>query len=122
MKHGKERLAQELRIRLALIVRERVADPRLEGLTIVEVRPARDASFARVFYQTLGAPDDAAAALAKAKPYIRRCLAEGLKLRRVPELDFRLDPTLERAERVEGILRELGPAKASAATDKKDPA
>jgi ribosome-binding factor A len=107
VKHTAEKLAQEIRARLAEILRERVGDPRLEGVSISEVRVAPDASFARIFWGSLGDADAAAEALEKAKPYIRRCLAGELRVRRVPELDFRRDETPDRARRVEGVLREL---------------
>ena len=107
MKHTALKLAQEIRARLAQILRERVGDPRLEGVSLVEVRVAPDASFARVFWASLGDAEEAAAALEKAKPYIRRCLAAELDVRRVPELDFRLDDTPARAQRVEDVLRDL---------------
>jgi len=107
VKHSAARLSQEIHARLAEIVRERTGDPRLELLAITDVKVAPDASFARVFYRTLGDRDEAAAALEKAKPYLRRRLAGELTVRRVPELDFRPDDTIERADRVEGVLREL---------------
>ena len=89
MKHSQARLGHEIRARLATILRERVADPRLASVNIAEVRVAPDASYARVFYATLGDAAEAVAALDKAKPFIRRCLAAELHVRRVPELDFR---------------------------------
>ena len=75
------------------------------------MRAAVDLSYARVFYRTYGDRDEAESALEKANPYLRRCLAERLKLRRVPELDFRYDESQERAQRVEGILSELEAAR-----------
>jgi ribosome-binding factor A len=113
VKHTAQKLAQEIRARLAEILRERVGDPRLEGISLVEVRVAPDASFARVFWATLGDAAAAAAALEKAKPYIRRCLAGELDVRRVPELDFRLDDTPARAQRVEDVLRDLSRERAA---------
>ena len=107
MKHGQARLAQEIRARLATILRERTGDPRLELLAITDVEVAHDASFARVFYRTLGDAEAAAAALEKAKPYLRRELAAELAVRRVPELDFRADASLDRAAKLEGVLRDL---------------
>ena len=86
MNHRRERVGREFRQRLANILERRVSDPRLRRVTVIEVRSAPDASFARVFYRTLGDREEAAQALDKAKPFIRRCLAEGLRLRRVPEL------------------------------------
>ncbi len=104
---GLERVARELRDKLASIIEERVSDPRLRGVSIIEVRPSPDLSYARVFYRTLGDPREAARALGKAKPFLRRCLAENLRLRRVPELDLRHDPTVESAQRIEHLLNEI---------------
>jgi ribosome-binding factor A len=104
---GQERVARELRDKLAAIIEERVSDPRLRGVSIVEVRPSPDFSYARVFYRTLGDPGEAERALGKAKPFLRRCLAENLRLRRVPELDLRHDPTVQSAQRIEHILNEI---------------
>ncbi len=107
MKHTEARLGNEIHARLATILRERTGDPRLELLAITEVKVTHDASFARVFYRTLGDRDEAAAALEKAKAYLRRRLAGELHVRRVPELDFRPDDSLERADRLDSVLREL---------------
>jgi ribosome-binding factor A len=107
VKHSQARLAQEIHSRLAQILRERTGDPRLELLSLTEVQVAPDATFARVFYRALGDKAETAAALEKAKPYLRRRLAGELQTRRVPELDFRADELLDRAEHLEGVLREL---------------
>ena len=116
-KHRRERLGHELTQRLARILEHRVSDPRLEGLTVVDVQAAPDASFARVYYRTLGDREQAAEALEKAKPYIRRRLAEGLKVRRVPELDFRYDRAQDSGARVDELLRELAEGRADEAED-----
>jgi ribosome-binding factor A len=107
VKHSQARLSQEILSRLAHILRERTGDPRLELLSLTEVQVAPDASFARVFYRTLGDRAETTAALEKAKPYLRRRLAGELQTRRVPELDFRADELLDRAQHLEGVLREL---------------
>jgi len=119
VKHTQARLAHEIRERIATILRERVSDPRLETFSVNEVRVAPDGSFARIFWGTLGQTASAAEAIEKAKPFIRRCLAAELRVRRVPELDFRLDETLARAQRVEDVLRELEQARA--AKQKEEP-
>ena len=108
MNHRLARIGQQLRAQLSSILAERVRDPRLVGVTILEVRPSADTSYARVFFRTFGDRDEAEAALEKALPFVRRCLAERSSRRRVPELDFRYDESQERAERVENILRQLG--------------
>jgi ribosome-binding factor A len=107
VKYTQARLGQEIHGRLATILRERTQDPRLELVSITEVKVAPDASFARVFYRTLGDRAEAESALDKAKPYLRRCLAAELSVRRVPELDFKSDDAIDRAEHLDGVLREL---------------
>ena len=108
MSHRPARVARDLRERLARILTEKIRDPRLQGVTLLDLKVSPDFSFARVFYRVMGDAEEAAQALDKAKPYIRRRLGQGLKLRRVPELDFRLDRTVEQAERIEEILDEIG--------------
>jgi ribosome-binding factor A len=107
MKHTGERLGNEIHARLATILRERTGDPRLELISITEVKVAPDASFARVFYRNLGDRAEAVTALEKAKAYLRRRLAGELHTRRVPELDFRPDDSLDRADKLDAVLRDL---------------
>jgi ribosome-binding factor A len=111
MSHRRARVGKEMRQELASILSQRVSDPRLAGLMVMEVRPSPDLSFARVFYRTLGDREEVSAALEKAKPYIRRCLAETSRRRVVPQLEFRFDESVDRAARVEDILDELAEAR-----------
>lgn len=109
MSHRRARAAHEIRSRIAEIIERDVSDPRLQALSVVEVKPSPDLSFARVYYRVYDHIEEVGRALQKAKPFIRRRLAEALTLRRVPELDFRLDTSEERAERIEDILRSVKP-------------
>ena len=112
MSFRRARVAQELRDRLAEIVSRELADPRLALTTIVDVELSPDLSFARAYFRAAGDPEAAAAALEHAKPFVRRRLAQRVRLRRVPELDFRLDASLEQGARVEKILSELAAERA----------
>ena len=107
MNHRQARVAQEIRARLTTVLTHRIRDPRLDLVTITGVEVSADFSFARVYYRAHRDPSDAQRALQKAKPFIRRQLAKGLPLRRVPELDFRLDETADRAAHLEEVLQEL---------------
>ncbi len=112
MSHRQERVAHDLRKRLAQIIEQRVEDPRLRDVTITGVKTSADFSYVRVFFRTLGDREQATRAFHKAKPFIRRCLGDAGGLRRVPELDFRIDKSLDSAARIDEILKELetGPA------------
>jgi ribosome-binding factor A len=73
-----------------------------------------------VFYTSMG--DDAARretskALERATPFFRRQLGGRLRLRRVPELEFRFDESIANQDRIEQILRDLHEEEARRATD-----
>ncbi len=107
MKHRRARVAHDLHARLAEILDLRVSDPRLRGVTVQSVEVSPDFSIAKVYVSTLDSVEDAMRALEKAGPFVRRCLAEDLAMRRVPELRFHADTSLERAARIDSILREI---------------
>lgn len=107
MSHRRARVAQELREELARLVQRELRDPRLELVAIVDVELAPDYSLARAFWRSAGNADDAEIALDHARPYLRRLLAARMRLRRVPELVFRRDTSLEQGARVDAILAEL---------------
>ena len=105
--HRLERAAQDLRAKLASILERHVGDPRLQGVSISAVEPSPDYAYARVYVFAPGPAEEALEALDKARGYLRRCLGEDLRLRRVPELDFRIDESLARGARVDAVLQEL---------------
>jgi len=119
MSRRQERVGRELHNRLAEIIGQRVSDPRLRDVTITGVKTSPDFSYVRVFFRTLGDREQAAEAFIRAKPFIRRCLGQEIQLRRVPELDFRLDESLDSAARIDEILKELDTERAA---DGSDPA
>ncbi len=47
------------------------------------------------------------AALRSAAPHLRTALGRQVRMKYVPELQFREDPAIEQGQRVEAIIREL---------------
>ncbi len=94
-----------------LILRE-VKDPRVtEGLiTITEIRVSPDLRHATVFVSHLGTDEErehALAGLRRAAPFMHRELMHRLKMRSVPELQFRFDPSIERGARLSDLIRKV---------------
>ncbi len=117
-----ERVADQIRAALGELLAREVHDPGVGFLTITEVRVTADLRLARVYYSALGDDRrraDAARALVRATPFLRRPVAARLRLRRAPELEFRADDSLDRQARIEELLRELHAADAAPAT--RDP-
>lgn len=107
-----ERVAEQLRGEIARVLRQEVTDPRIGLVTIVRVDVSPDLRNALVMWSRIerrGAPslEEVGAGLASAAPYVRRRLAQELPLKRMPELRFRYDPSLEQGDRTLALLREL---------------
>jgi ribosome-binding factor A len=105
------RLNEQLRADLAdLIVRE-VKDPRLAGLvTVTDVDLSPDLRHAKVYVSVLGSEDDrkrTLAALRSATGFLRSQIAARLTTKRAPDLQFALDASIERGERIMQIIREV---------------
>jgi ribosome-binding factor A len=110
---------------LSELLSREVQDPGIGFLTITRVEVTADLQNARAYYTTLGdaqARKQTARALGRATPFLRRQLGIRLRLRRIPELQFFYDESIERLDRVERILQELESERATrAATASDDP-
>jgi ribosome-binding factor A len=106
-----DRLNAQLKRELSGLIRSRLGDPRVSSVTVTDVRVTSDLSLARVFVRTLGSEDrdQALQGLDAAAPYLRRLLGAELQIRRVPELRFEFDETLDHALRIEELLGEVRP-------------
>jgi ribosome-binding factor A len=108
-----DRLNEQLRQEISILVRDEVRDPRVGMVTITAVETSPELDHARVFINTLGDEDEKSAAvegLRSASSFIRTQLSRRLHIRRVPELHFQIDRVLEEAGRIEALLREVRPA------------
>jgi len=92
-----ERVGAELQRELALLLRDEVRDPRLNRVTIQEVRVVRDLSHARVFFTVMDRDQarKTEQALNKAAGFLRHSLGERVMMRTIPQLHFEYDHSLE---------------------------
>jgi ribosome-binding factor A len=105
-----DRVADQIRSELASILAREVHDPGIGFVTLTRVRVSPDLQSARVLYTTLGdehARAASARALERAAPFLRRRIGSRLRLRRVPELTFIYDDSIEGQDRIERILNEI---------------
>ena len=119
-----DRLNEQLRQEITLLVRDEVRDPRVTLATITAVQTSPELDHAKVYFTTLGDDeerDGVLAGLRSAAPFLRRELGKRLHIRRVPELHFAIDRVIEEAQRIERLLHEALPPEAPAA-DEDEPA
>lgn len=88
----------------------KVRDPRVNGVTLTGVHISDDLKNASIFFSLIGNEEDirrAQAGLDSAKGFIRREIALCVKLRTVPDILFKHDPTLETGNRLEKLFQKL---------------
>jgi ribosome-binding factor A len=117
-----DRVGDQIRKELSeMLVRGDVHDPGIGFITLTRVQVSPDLQLARVFYTTLGDPKarrETAKALERATPFFRRQIGGRLRLRRVPEIEFRFDQTIQHQDRIEQILRDLRDEEATRAASR----
>ena len=109
--HRPDRVGEQIREELSEILsRGEVHDPGIGFITLTRVQVTADLQLARVFYTSLGdekARKETARALDRANGFFRRQIGSRLRLRRVPELEFRFDQSIANQDRIEQILHEI---------------
>jgi ribosome-binding factor A len=111
-----QKVADLIRDELAAAVRDEVDEARRALVTITSVTLSPDLRLARVHVSVFPESadrDGILAAMRRAAGRLRRRLGRSVRLRRVPDLEFRLDTTAERSERIERLLRSEEDAAAS---------
>ena len=105
-----DRVADQLRGELAMLIAREVHDPGVGFITLTRVQVSPDLQVARVYFTSLGddkARQASAKALDRATPFLRRQIGARLRLRRTPDLKFTYDESIAGQDRVEQLLREI---------------
>lgn len=105
------RINGEVMKELSVIIRQEIKDPRIHMMTSVtaaEVAP--DLKTCKAYISVLGSEkekNDTIAGLRSAEGYIRRQLAKRLNLRNTPEIQFRLDESIEYGVNMSKLIDEV---------------
>ena len=103
-----DRIGAELRREIGLLVHAAVRDHRLPSVSVSDVEITRDLDWATVWVTAMlpreGLP--AVKALNGIAHELRHSLAHsGMRIRRVPELKFKYDDSVDKGERIDSLLR-----------------
>lgn len=101
------RIADQVQRELSDIIRLELKDPRVGMITITDVDVSPDNKNARVFFTVLGGEkrvEDATAGLRRAAGFLRSELAQRMKMRSVPQLEFRYDASVERGMHLSQLI------------------
>ena len=102
-----DRITSDIRIALSEMFRE-LKDPRISSLlSIVKINVSGDLSYATVYVSAIEGSEatvQSVKGLKNAAGYLRRELGSRLSLRKVPELRFIADDSIERSAHISGII------------------
>lgn len=111
MSRRQQRLNVAFRQELAEMIHDELRDPRLHVLvSITRVDASPDLENASVYVSVLGGEADkrdTIQALTHAAPFLRRHLVERMSIRKIPQLHFVLDETIEEAAHVLDLMRQI---------------
>ena len=103
-----DRLNNTFMEEISKIIHEEIKDKDVKFVTITEVKITNDLSFAKVYFTSLS--DDRKKvldALNKASGFIRSELCNRVKIRKMPEIHFVYDESIEYGKKIENIIERI---------------
>ena len=111
MSHRIERVNTLLRREISDLIQHTLRDPRLgEFVAVTEVDTSPDLQLARVYVSSMGGQEEekkVLSALSAAAVFLRTELAKKVRLRRMPELNFYWDNSIEHGDRILRLLDQI---------------
>jgi ribosome-binding factor A len=104
------RVGEQIKKEISSIIQSELKDPRIGFITVTGVEITNDLSQAKVFLSVLGTDEqkeETLKALGRSSGYIRSELGKRIRLRKVPELMFRLDASIDYGSKIERLLEQV---------------
>jgi ribosome-binding factor A len=101
------RIESEIQRVLSELISRGVKDPRVGNVTITAVSLAADMGVAKVFFTPFASrnpAEEVQVGLTSAGGYLRGEVGRRLRLRHAPRLEFVIDDTVDKAERLTGLI------------------
>ncbi len=108
-----EKIGDELKKEISLIINKKTKDPRLQNINITAVKVSDDIGIATVFYTVIGESiikdqsEIDPKVLKKFSGMIRSKLSKTMQIRRVPVINFRFDESIEYSDNIESLLNNI---------------
>ena len=93
---------------ISKILHQEIKDRDINFVTVTEARISNDLSFAKVYITTMDNDrEKVLKALNKASSYIRTILCDRVKIRKMPEIHFVYDESIEYGKKIEDIIERI---------------
>ena len=111
MAHRIERVNNLIRREISELIQRDLRDPRIDDfVTVTEVSTSTDLKFAKVFVSCISGKDEGRKTLTvlnSASGFLRTELARKIRLRRIPELSFYWDDSIEHGDHILRLIDEV---------------
>ncbi|HBS10892.1 MAG TPA: 30S ribosome-binding factor RbfA [Firmicutes bacterium] len=104
MANNVERIKASIAKNIREIVQYELHVDKIDFMTITNIEVSSDHSYAKIFVSFFQNPQKNVEKLNKVKGFVRSALSKRLKLRRVPEIQFVLDDTYFKEQRLNDLL------------------
>jgi len=105
-----DRVSEAIKREVSLMLTQEVKDPGIHFVTVTAVETTDDLRYVKIFVSVMGdekTRQESMEGLERAKGFLRGEIGHRLQLRYTPEIQFRLDKSLDHAMRIKGLLNEL---------------
>ena len=104
-----ERLGAIFVEEISKIILEEIKDPDIKFVTITSCNVSSDLSYAKVYFTCLNDKrrEEILKDLNKASGFIRKELSDRVEIRKIPEINFVYDTSIEYGNKIEQILEEI---------------
>ena len=105
-----QKLGKQIERDVTDIIMKGVKDTKVGFVTVTGAEVTSDLSYCKIYYSVLGGDDRTEAAkkaLERAKGFIRTELGKRLSVRKVPELIFVIDESIEYGNKIDHMLADL---------------
>ena len=105
-----QRINEQLKKEVGLIIHDELNDPRVGFVTITKVDVTADLQQARVYFSVLGTDKqkrDTRVGLSRSAGFIRKLIGQRVKLRHTPQILFKPDESAEYSIRISEVLEKI---------------
>lgn len=105
-----DKVSEAIKQEISNIIFSELKDPRVGFVTITRVEITHDLRYAKVFFSVLGKEEEyekTKEALDSALGFIRRLIAQRIRLRFAPEISFKEDRSVEYSIQIQEALDEI---------------
>ncbi len=104
----KGKLSSQFTEEISKIIREEVTDKNIGFVTITSSDVTPDLSYAKIYFTTLNKDVDLTLkSLNRASGYIKNVLSNRIDIRKMPEMEFVYDGSIEYGQNIENIIEKI---------------